>query len=92
MQPNIQTMQTSIHYVTDTEGRRVFVQIPVAQWEYLQAILADERPTEASAETPEVIEREGILVVRATPLRDLGNITHEERNRRVVTLLQRVGL
>ena len=49
----------------------MFVQIPVAQWESLQAILMDECATETSEETPELIEREGILVVRATPLRDL---------------------
>ena len=43
------------------------------------------------SESLELVEKEGVLVVRAEPLGDLGNVTRRERDRRVVDLLQRVA-
>lgn len=43
------------------------------------------------SESPELIEKEGVLVVRAEPLGDLANITRRERDRRVFDLLRRVA-
>jgi len=40
---------------------------------------------------PTLVDKQGVLVVRAEPLDDLGNITKNERDRRVFDLLQRVG-
>jgi len=44
------------------------------------------------SEPPMLVDKGGVLVVRAEPLRDLDNITRHERDRRVFDLLQRVGL
>ncbi|TEU10815.1 MAG: AbrB/MazE/SpoVT family DNA-binding domain-containing protein [Anaerolineales bacterium] len=44
------------------------------------------------SEPPMLVDRGGVLVVRAEPLSDLDNITRHERDRRVFDLLQRVGL
>lgn len=43
------------------------------------------------SESLELVEKEGVLVVRAEPLGDLGNVTRRERDRRVFDLLQRVA-
>ena len=42
------------------------------------------------SESPELVDKEGVLVVRAEPLGNLANVTRRERDRRVVDLLQRV--
>lgn len=44
------------------------------------------------SEPPMLVDRGGVLVVRAEPLSELDNITRHERDRRVFDLLQRVGL
>lgn len=44
------------------------------------------------SEPPMLVDREGVLVVRAEPLGDLTNVTRRERDRRVFDLLQRTGL
>lgn len=41
-------------------------------------------------ESPELVEKDGVLVVRAEPLSDLANITRRERDCRVYDLVQRV--
>jgi len=43
-------------------------------------------------EPPMLVDKGGVLVVRAEPLSDLANITQHERDRRVFDLLQRAGL
>jgi AbrB family looped-hinge helix DNA binding protein len=43
------------------------------------------------SESPELVEKEGVLVIRAQPLGDLDNVTRRERDRRVSDLLQRVA-
>jgi AbrB family looped-hinge helix DNA binding protein len=42
------------------------------------------------SESLELVEKEGVLVVRAEPLSDLANVRRGERDRRVFDLLQRV--
>ena len=44
------------------------------------------------SEPPELIDKAGVLVVRAEPLGDLTDVTRHERNRRVFDLLQRANL
>lgn len=39
-----------------------------------------------------LVDKEGVLVVRAEPLSDLTNITRHERDRHLFDLLQRAGL
>jgi len=41
---------------------------------------------------PVLVDKAGVLVVRAEPLGDLTNVIRHERDRRVFDLLQRVGL
>lgn len=43
------------------------------------------------SESPELVEKEGVLVVRAEPLGDLANVIRRERDRRVFDLSQRVA-
>jgi hypothetical protein len=43
-------------------------------------------------ETPLLVNKGGVLVVRAKPLSDMTDITRRERNGRVTDLLQRAGL
>jgi bifunctional DNA-binding transcriptional regulator/antitoxin component of YhaV-PrlF toxin-antitoxin module len=44
------------------------------------------------SESAMLVDKGGVLVVRAEPLSDLANITRQERDRRVFDLSQRVGL
>ena len=44
------------------------------------------------SEPPVLVDKGGVLVVRAEPLGDLGDVTRHERNRRVFDLLQRANL
>lgn len=37
-----------------------------------------------SSETPKLVEKEGVLVVRAEPLSNLAKFTRQERDRRVI--------
>jgi bifunctional DNA-binding transcriptional regulator/antitoxin component of YhaV-PrlF toxin-antitoxin module len=41
---------------------------------------------------PVLVDKAGVLVVRAEPLDDLTNVTRRERDRRLFDLLQRAGL
>lgn len=43
-------------------------------------------------EPPMLVDKAGVLVIRAEPLGDLTNMTRRERDRRVFDLLQRTGL
>jgi antitoxin component of MazEF toxin-antitoxin module len=43
-------------------------------------------------ENPIIEDKDGVFVVKAQPLRDLTDITRQERERRVFELLQRVDL
>jgi hypothetical protein len=88
----IQSQTNDIQYVTDHQGNRIFVQIPFTQWELIQNVLFDESGAPENTESPTIVEEHGIFVVEAEPLRDLTNITKQERNRRLVELLQRVQL
>lgn len=49
-------------------------------------------PTPAAAtpieETPALVEKEGLLVVRSTPLKDLSDIVRQEREHRIVSPLE----
>jgi len=44
------------------------------------------------SEPPVLVNKAGVLVVRAEPLGDLTDVTRHERNRRVFDLLQRANL
>jgi bifunctional DNA-binding transcriptional regulator/antitoxin component of YhaV-PrlF toxin-antitoxin module len=44
------------------------------------------------SEPPVLVDKGGVLVVRAEPLSDLADVTRNERNRRVFDLLQRANL
>jgi len=44
------------------------------------------------SEPPALVDKGGVLVVRAEPLTDLTDIIRRERDRRVFDLLQRAGL
>jgi bifunctional DNA-binding transcriptional regulator/antitoxin component of YhaV-PrlF toxin-antitoxin module len=44
------------------------------------------------SEPPVLVDKAGVLVVRAEPLGDLTDVTRNERNRRVFDLLQRANL
>ena len=44
------------------------------------------------SEPPVLVDKGGVLVVRAEPLSDLTDVTRHERNRRVFDLLQRANL
>lgn len=44
------------------------------------------------SESPMLVDKAGILVVRAEPLDNLRNVTRQERDRRVSTILQRTGM
>lgn len=85
-------MRYTIQYVTDRHGNRVFVQIPVAQWENIQTQLPDLEAAESDgpAETAEVVEKQGILIVRSKAVRDITNVVKEERKRRVTGLIGKI--
>ncbi len=85
-------MRYDIQYVTDRYGNRVFVQIPVAQWEIIRTQLPDAEGVESdeSADAVEVIDRQGILVVRSKAVRDITNVVKEERKQRVTGLIGRI--
>ncbi len=85
-------LELDIQYVTDEQGNRIFVQIPFVQWEMIRLNLIEEDQIEETTESPELIDKQGVLVVRAKPLRDLTNITRYERNHRVSELLRRVDV
>ena len=44
------------------------------------------------SEPPQLVDKAGVLVVRAEPLGYLAKVTRHERNRRVFDLLQRANL
>jgi hypothetical protein len=57
------------------------------------ASFGEHRETSPSqSEPPELVDKEGVLVVRAEPLRDLTNITQHARELRIFDLVQRTGL
>ena len=92
MQHVIHKTGVDVQYVTDRYGKRVFVQIPFAQWEMIRAQLVnivEEPQDEEREETPEVIDRDGILVVRAKAVGDLANVVREERDHRIIELMER---
>ena len=42
-------------------------------------------------ESPELVDKQGVIVVRAEPSEDLTNVTRRARDRRVSDLLHRAG-
>ena len=52
----------------------------------------DELCLRVQEEPPTLVDKQGVLVVKAKPSVDLTNITQQERSRRVSDLVQRVGL
>jgi hypothetical protein len=76
MKNNLQSIQLDIQYVTDDQGNQIFVQIPFAQWQmiYLK-LIEEEDQIEELTEPPELVDKQGVLVVRAKQLRHLMNIT-----------------
>ena len=44
------------------------------------------------SEPPVLVDKAGVLVVKAEPISDLANVTRRERDRRVFDLLQRANL
>ena len=53
-------------------------------------LIEEEEQIGETTEMPALVDKQGVLVVKAEPLRNLTNITRHERNRRVSELLQRV--
>jgi hypothetical protein len=92
MKSSLQNIRLDIQYVTDEQGKRIFVQIPFAQWEMIRPEIIEADGTANTTESPELVDKQGILVVRATSFRDVTNITRYERNRRVSELLQKGGV
>ncbi len=88
--PNIEKLD--IQYVTDEQGNRIFVQIPFAQWEIVRLNLLKEEQVRETLELFELVDKQGILIVKAKPLHDLTSITRHERNHRVSELVQRTGV
>ena len=88
MHPTIQDTVFNIQYVTDSDGTPIFVQIPFPQWEIIRARLLHEE--ENRQESPEVIDRDGILVVKAKPLDNLMQVVQADREHRISDLLKRV--
>ena len=43
-------------------------------------------------EQPVLVDKAGVLVVRAKPIEDLAGVTRRERDRRALDLVQRAGL
>jgi len=83
-------MQYNIQYVTDKYGNCVFVQIPVAQWELIRAQLPDMVEQDRATGRAEVVDRQGILVVRSKAVRDITNAVKEERERCVTQLIGKI--
>jgi AbrB family looped-hinge helix DNA binding protein len=52
----------------------------------------DELYLRVQTQLPKMVDKQGVLVVQVEPSVDLGNITQQERRRRLYTLVQRVGL
>ena len=76
MKNNLQSIQLDIQYVTDDQGNQIFVQIPFAQWQkiYLK-LIEEEDQIEEITESPELVDKQGILVVKAKSLGSFTNIT-----------------
>lgn len=89
---SLQTLKIDVRYVTDEQGNQIFVQIPFGQWQMICLKLREDDQIEDTAESPELVDKQGVLVVRAKPLGDLSNITRHERNRRVSELLRRTDV
>lgn len=92
MKSSFPKIQLDIQYVTDEQGNQKFVQIPFAQWKMICLKLMEKEQIEETTESPELVDKQGILVVRAKPLGSFTNITRHERNHRVSQLLQRVSV
>ena len=92
MKSNLQTLRLDIQYVTDEQGNRIFVQIPFTQWEMICPKLFEEDESTEIPESPELVDKQGVLIVRAKSFQDLADITWRERHRRVSELLQKVGV
>ena len=92
MKSHLQKTQLDIQYVTDEQGNQIFVQIPFAQWQMICLQLREQEQLEETTEAPELVDKQGILVVRAKPVGHFTNITRHERNHRVSALLERVGV
>ena len=91
MQYDIRKTRLDIQYVTDRYGNRVFVQIPVGQWKIILTQLPDIEGMEPDEpEAAEVVDRQGILVVRSRMSRDITNVVREERERRLLGLIGRI--
>jgi hypothetical protein len=89
---SLQTLKIDVQYVTDEQGNQLFVQIPFAQWQMISLKLKEGALIEETAESPELVDKQGVLVVRAQPFGDLSDISRDERNRRVSELLRRTGI
>ena len=52
----------------------------------------DELCLRVQKNSPDLVDKQGVLVVKAAPLNDLAHITQRERLRRASDLVRRVGL
>ncbi len=46
------------HYVTDEQGKRVAVQLPINEWEYVQTMLRQLAPTEIQSRSKLLVKAE----------------------------------
>lgn len=93
MKNTLQTLQSEVRYVTDEQGNQIFVQIPFAQWQMICLQLTkEETQVEETTESPELVDKQGVLVVKTRPLCDLTAITRHERNGRIAELRRRTGV
>lgn len=59
----------------------------------LERMTVEPKPESAEATSqPSLVEKEGVLVVRAEPLADLTNITRHSRDLRIFDLVRQSGL
>lgn len=85
-------MSQRIEVILDDQGRLV---LPSPLQRKLGLTLAVERASEDAAyprvqetEEPSLVDKQGVLVVRARPFGDLVDVVRDERDRRAADLLQ----
>jgi excisionase family DNA binding protein len=82
----------------DLRGVKIGKEWRVSRAELMRFVLGetDNRVQETAAalaeHTPAVIDKDGVLVIRAEPLGDLAEFIRQERDQRVTALLERAGV
>ncbi len=92
-------MSEAIQILLDTHGRIVIPSTSRDRLGLSQGMTLvvekgekDELCLRIQQDSPTLVDKQGVLVVRTEPDVDLANITQRERSRRASNLVQRVGL